>query len=66
MEDALLVGVVDRLGDTLHVARGLRRGQGAVANELRQVLSLDVIHREEVLPGGDVPARRSGPSTTAR
>ena len=42
--------VVNRLGDHHDVARRLLRGQWPVAHELGQVLALDVIHREEMVP----------------
>jgi len=49
MQYALFVRVVNRFRDQLHVTRGLRRRQRAVADELREVLTLDQVHREKVL-----------------
>src|SRR5262245_44526508 len=42
--------VVNRLRDQLHVVRSLLRGQWPVANQLSEVLALDIIHREEMVP----------------
>src|SRR2546428_8170202 len=49
MQDALLVRVMDRFGSELHVARGFGRREWTIANELRKVMTLDVIHRKEML-----------------
>ena len=44
------MGVVNRLGDQHDVARSLLRGQWPDAHELGEVLALDVIHGEEMVP----------------
>src|SRR2546425_8956593 len=49
MQDALLVRVMDRFGSELHVPRGFGRLEWTIADELREVMTLDVIHRKEVL-----------------
>ena len=49
MQDALLMRVVNGLGDQFHVARRFVRRERPISNQLRQIPSLDVIHREEVL-----------------
>src|SRR2546427_1961057 len=49
MQDALLVRVMDRFGSDLHVPRGFGWREWTIANELREVMALDVIHRKEVL-----------------
>ena len=49
MENAMLMGIVDRLGDGLHVASGTAGGQRVPANQNRQTLPLHVIHRDEML-----------------
>ena len=50
MQNPLLMRVVNRFRDQLQVARSLLRGQGPVANQLGEVLALDIIHREEMVP----------------
>ncbi len=42
--------VVNRLRDQLQVVRSLQRGQWPLANQLSEVLPLDIIHREEMVP----------------
>ena len=49
MQDASLVRVMNRFGNELDVPRGFRAAQWTVAHELREVLALDVIHREVML-----------------
>jgi len=49
VQDALLMRVVDGFSNQLDVTRGFRGRQRTGADELGQVLSLDVIHREEML-----------------
>src|SRR6266568_3781310 len=49
MQDALLVRVMDRFGSDLHVPRGFGWREWTIADELREVMPLHVIHRKEVL-----------------
>jgi hypothetical protein len=49
MQDAVLVGVMDGLGDAANVLGGLVRQQRAAAYDPGQVLAFDIIHREERL-----------------
>ena len=50
MENAALMGIVDGLGNGLYVAGGAPGGQWDPADQRRQTLPLDVIHRDEMLP----------------
>ena len=49
MDDASIMGVLDRLGDLLHQRRRLARGQRSVGDLLRQAGALDEAHAEIVL-----------------
>src|SRR5262249_26156769 len=49
MEDAALVGVVNRFGDDAHVTRGLAGRQGTIDEHFREVFALDIFHGEVVL-----------------
>ena len=48
MQDAALMGVVDRLGDGLEITGRAPGRQRLVAHQPRQALPLDVVHHEEV------------------
>jgi hypothetical protein len=49
VQNPLLMRVVNRLRDCPEITGGLLRGQRSIAHELREVLALDVIHREEMV-----------------
>ena len=50
MDDALVVGELHRLGDRADELGGPPRRQRILADECREAVTLDVLHREEVLP----------------
>ena len=50
VQDALLVGVINRLGDDLGVTRRPLRWHRTIAHDIRQVPSLNQLHGEIVLP----------------
>ena len=50
MEDALVVRVVNRFSDLLYVTCRFFVRQWVTANQFGQILSLDIIHREEMVP----------------
>src|SRR5262245_36751062 len=49
VKDALSMRVVNRFGNELHVAGGVPRWQRTLSNQLSEVPSLDIVHREKVV-----------------
>ena len=49
VQDAVLMGVVHRLGNGLEVSRRAFGGQRSLADDLRQRAAFDIVHREVVL-----------------